>query len=174
MHPVLLGQSGNQVAQQAAVQAHYFRNAFPYGLVNLQSRNIALLQSDLVAFVLTSVFLSLIDVSSEAVDVRIAVQAEHLWKRRRREARLIIDAIPEAMARIKYIGYRHAVGRIVRTVIGECLDHQLLCCIIKFVPARSARSGKDEAWMLTSYFVRQSELSRLLRRQDVRPVFKVS
>lgn len=170
MHPVLLGHAGNQVAQQAAVQAHHFRDTFPYAIVNLQSRNIALLQSDLVAFTLTSDFLSLVDVASEAVDVRISVQAEHLWKRREREARSIIDAIPEAMARIKYVGRRDANGRIVRTVIGECSGRKFLRCIIKFVPAKLARSGRDEALMLTAYFVGQTELARLLRRRDVRPV----
>jgi hypothetical protein len=171
MHPALLGHAGNQVIQQAIVHAHFFRHNFPYVLGNFESRNVALLHSDLVAFGLTAGFLRLLEVSSDAVDVRLAVQAEHLWRRREREARSIIGAVPEAMARIKYVGRREAIGRVVRTAVGECSDHRLLRCVVKFVPAESSRSGKDEAWLVTAYFLGQRELRRLLRRQEIRPLF---
>ena len=38
MHPALLGRAGNQ-AVQTAVQAHFFRNTFPYALGSFESRN---------------------------------------------------------------------------------------------------------------------------------------
>jgi hypothetical protein len=165
-----VGHAGNQVAHLATVPAYCLRSSGSY----FEIRNVPLLQSDLVAFGLTSSFLSLLGVSTQAVDVRFSVQAEHLWRRREREARSIIDAIPEAMARVKYIGGRDTSQRTERIALGECSGNRLLCCIIKFVPAQHAKSGTDEAWMSTAYFVRQAELRRLLRRKGIRPSFKNS
>jgi len=162
-------------ANQAAAQAHYFRARFPYAIANFQSRNIALLQSNLVAFLLTNDFLSLIDVVSDAVEVRCFAQAEHIWKRREAEAQSIIDALPDAMARIKYVGHRDVISAgIVRTAIGECSDRRLILCGIKFLPAKGAWSGKDEAWMSTAYFVGVTELSRLLKRGKIVPILRTS
>jgi hypothetical protein len=168
MYPA--GHSGNQSAHLVAVHAHRFREPFPYAQVILASRNIAALQSDLVAFKLTGEMVSLLGISTLAVDVLISVQAEHLWRRREREAREIIEAIPKAVSRIQYIGGRDANARVIRTIVGAASNHSLLRCIVKFVPAQSARSGTDEAWLLTAYFLGQTELRRLLRRKDVRPV----
>src|SRR4051812_17281402 len=67
-------------------------------------RNVVLLQSPLTVFLLSKAFLSLVDVVTDAVEVRAGVQAEHLWLRRKRDAHALIEAIPAAMMHLKYVG----------------------------------------------------------------------
>ncbi len=172
MHPVLLAHAGNFVAQQTAVQAHWCRPYISHNPVNFHTRNVALLGSDFVAFRITPAFLALVEISSAAVEVRISAQAEHLWRKHPRDARAIIDAMPDAMARIKFVGHRDAVHRVVRTVLGENSGDRLLKCVVKFVPAALARTGADEAWLLTAHFIRKGERNRLLRRGEIRPVIR--
>jgi hypothetical protein len=57
-------------------------------------------------------------------------------------------------------------------VIGEHRPGRLLFFAIKFVPARRAASGNDEAFVSTAYIINLKEVGRLLQQRQLRPLIR--
>jgi hypothetical protein len=163
MHP-------SQRAAYAAVFAHFQRDDSAANLnADRQRGGIAALRADIVVMTLTEHFQAILGVTTSADNLVLPVQGQHIRTSRGREAHVIIDAIPQALARIKYLGQRQP-DNIERMAVGEYKLGRLLLVGVRFLPAERARSKRDEAVVTTAYFLRNSELRRLLRRGQLRPV----
>ena len=169
MHPALLGHATAQSRSLHAFHSHFFGPS-SYPIQVQETRNIALLMSNRVAFDLTEGLIVLLEVESDARSALVEKQAEHVWKRRPREAREIVLALPGVISRIKYLGRIPGEHHPTRIVVGATEDSKFLLCIVKFVSAAKARSGADEAWLKTAYFADAKEISRLLGRRVIRPL----
>jgi hypothetical protein len=91
-------------------------------------------------------------------------QAEHVWKRRPREARGIVLALPGVISRIKYVGRIPGKHHPQESSLVLRRTTSSYCASLKFVSATKARSGADEAWLKTAYFAGAKEIRRLLGR----------
>jgi hypothetical protein len=152
---------------QAAVFSHFASHNF--AAYDPGRSYVAALCADLVVLKLYSQFLSIFGVITEACDIRLRNQGRHIHIRRTREAHLIIEAIPQALTHVKYVGRRYP-DKHIYTAVGKSESRYLLLVGIEFVRAESAPSGKDEAWVTTAYFLKEPELRRQLRKQVLRPL----
>jgi len=161
------------IAHQAAVQAHY---AAVHAAMAMMGRNVALLfEADTFLMKLSPDFLSLFSVDCTADGLVIPKGGKHIRAQRPRDAEEIIPGLLRALANVKYVSERrNRKGEIEYGAIGELRPGRLLFVLVKFVPARRAASGKDEAWVPTSYIVDAKEVRRLLRRGQLRPLIPAS
>lgn len=113
---------------------------------------------------ITEDFLSVLNVSTNAVDLLIPYQGQHIKVRRRSESTKIIDAIPQALTHIKYVGRRGSPSpKGERTVVGAYeIGHMVKTCML---------FESERAVVTTAYFLRGRELRRLLRRKEIQPIF---
>lgn len=134
------------------------------------TRSLPLLLSDHLAFALSAGLLSALQVATNATHARAAVQAEHLWKRRPTVARDLISRLPEAAENVEYVGTLCGSEPGIRRFVGRSKNRQLVFCALKFLVATAGRSGEDEVWLRTAYYIGQGELHRLLQRRKLKPL----
>lgn len=160
-----------QIAHQAATRAHYAAVQVATAMMN---RNVALLfDADTLLMKLTGEFLSLFGVASAADSLVLTKGGAHIRQHHTRDAEEILSSLLHALTHIKYVSERrNRRGQMERAVIGEHRPDRLLCVPIKFVPSGRATSGKDEAWVPTSFIINLREVRRLLRRGQLRPVIR--
>jgi len=172
MHPTLFARAAT--AQHAAVLAHYFaRDDFTAYLQPIHRQNyIAVFhEADAVVMKLTKEFLSLFRVASAAVYLVLPKGGKHIREHHPLDAQEILAGISHALMRIKYVSKRrNKHGKLERGVVGEHRPDGLLFVAVKFVPARRAPSGKDEAWVPTSHIIKGKEVRRLLLKRRLRPL----
>jgi hypothetical protein len=157
------------IAHQAAVQAHY---AAVHAATAMMGRNVALLfEADTFLMKLSPDFLSLFGVDCTADSLVIPKGGKHIRAQRPRDAEEIIPGILGALTNVKYVSERrNRKGEMEYGVIGEHRPGRLLFVPIKFVPARRAASGKDEAWVPTSYIINERRVRGLLQKGQLRPI----
>ena len=129
---------------------------------------VAALRADMIVRRLDSNLLRLLNVATRALDLRMELQAEHLHRRRPRQAHSLLAALPEVLDNIRYLGTQSRCNR-QRTAVGMCTAERLVLVGLKFFPAHLSRSGDDEAWVTTAYFLGQSELRRQVSNGTLRP-----
>ena len=107
-------------AVHAAARAHYQQSAFIASMHVLRqnSRNVAALFADILVMKLTPELLSTLGVATQAENLLISAQGDHLRRRRKHEALAIIEAIPRALTRMTYHGLRDNSTQ-THTVVGE-------------------------------------------------------
>jgi hypothetical protein len=161
-----------QVAHRAALQAHYY--AAVLATTGFTTRNAAILfEADTFLMKLTGEFLSLFGIDSTADGLVIPKGGRHIRVQHPRDAEEIIPGILRALTNVKYVSERrNRKGQMEYGVIGEHRPGRLLFVPIKFVPARRAASGKDEAWVPTSYIINERRVRGLLQKGQLRPVIR--
>ena len=125
--------------------------------------------ANVVVFKISDEFKLMLGEETNAENVIMATQGEHIRHRRRADSRRVIAGIPHALSNVDFLGlYQNKTNQY--TIIGRspCRGKQILVGI-KFVPASRADSGKDEAWIETARFVRDSDLQRMLRKHEIKP-----
>lgn len=163
------------VAAHAAMFVHRQNSMIAaQNAARLRASNAALVpRANLVVATLAPDLLRLLGVDTHAEKLMLKTQGEHIRSRREHQAVALITAIPNALIDVKYYG-RRIGGENVYSVVGEAGLGKLVLVGIKFVPARRARSGSDEAWVTTVHFLREKELRRLLRDGRVQPHIRTS
>ena len=161
-----------QAVHRAALEAHHAAVRVTTGFTK---RNVALLfEADTLLMKLTAEFLSLFGVESSANSLLIPKGGKHIRSRHRHDTAEILSGLLPALTNIKYVQERrNRTGKMEYGVIGEHRPGRMLFVAIKFVPARSAASGEDEALVPTAYIINLREVDRLLYQGQLRQVFPV-
>ena len=134
----------------------------------LRQSYVAALRADVIVRRMDTQLASLLRVTTHAEHLRMELQAEHLHVRRPREAHLILAAMNDSLSNIEYVSTQGPCTTR-RTAVGRCMDGRLLLIGLKFLGAHLAKSGSDEAWVLTAYYLRENDLRRKLNSGVLRP-----
>jgi hypothetical protein len=119
---------------------------------------------------INAALLSLLEVSSHAKDLLLAGHGDHIRRRRRESAPEIIRGIPAALVHVTHVGYRCSERGVRHVVVGRSDIGKKLLVVLEFRPAESAPTGKDEAWVVTAYYVDDKELRRSLGKKLLRQI----
>lgn len=168
MNPVLRAHIHTQAAQRVSILAHHFHPAYSVQtqLARTRAHYVAVFHANILVLELTPEFLAALGASSTAKHLLLSAQGAHIrtHPQHKHEAQEIIQTLPVALKHLRY------VGRHDHVAVGESSMGRLLYVPIKFVPALRARTGQDEAWVGTAYFIRDADIRRLLQRRKLRPL----
>ena len=120
---------------------------------------------------LSQELLELLAISSQADDIFLRAYGAHIQKKRAKHSERIIPLIPVTFEHISHVGSRIGTPQS-RHIVGKCGVGKSLLVGLKFVPALLAPSRHDEAWVTTAYFVDAKEITRLLKKGQLRPVLR--
>lgn len=170
MHPARPGHAA-RLQQQASILATWWIENDSATFVQAQRPpSIAAILGNFAVLKLHPDFLSILGVTTTAVDLVFSVQGQELRLKRGNLAPAVIEAIPYAMSRIEYIRESEKGDTIFRDAVGKCQDGHWLLLGMKFKPAKDAPSGKDEAWGRTAYFFNEPRLRRMVRGEEWRAI----
>ena len=85
---------------------------------------------------------------SQAEDLLLAAHGAHIRARRPKLSAEIISGIPEALVHTTHVGSTPGEQHL-RHIVGKSNMGKKLLVALKFVPAKRASTGKDEAWVDT-------------------------
>ena len=110
-----------------------------------------------------------LDVVTSASQFRLYSQGSHIYKQRGpEEALLLINSLKHVIEHAEYIEIRKP-GRVC-AVVGPTEDGKDALAAIKFIPAECASSKVDEAWIPTSYFIREKEIETKTKEGRFQPI----
>jgi hypothetical protein len=170
MPPALLGHTARQ-QQLANILATWQapNDSAPFAQVQRRHTDAAIL-GNFGVLRLHPDFLSILEVTTTAVDLVFEKQGHHIREKRERVVPAVFESISYAMSRIEYKGGRVNGNKVIRTAVGRSQDGRWLLLGMKFIPAEYSDSRQDEAWGRTAYFFDESDLPGKIRSWALRPI----
>lgn len=168
MHPALLGHTARQ-QQLVNILASWRAPNDSATFAQIQRpHSVAAILGNVAVLKLTPDLLSALGVTTQAVDLIFSAQGQHIREKHESLVPAVFEAIPYAMNRIEYIGGSVKDNNIIRTAVGRCQDKRWILVGMKFIPAKYARSGQNEAWGQTAYCFSEPDLLSKIRTKKLR------
>ncbi len=167
--PALLGHTARQQLLANILASWSPPNVSAMSAQVQHHRSVAALLGNFSVLKLTPDFLSILEVTTTAVDLVFKHQGDHIRQKDGHLAPAVFEAIPHAMSRIEYKGGSVNGNNVIRTAVGRSQDGHWLVLGMKFIPAKYAPSRQDEAWGRTAHFFDESDLPRMIDKWGLRP-----